>query len=183
MLSVAFAGRDAVLTGANGRSTRLQQRPSGSGFLYSAGDTVLRGKGTELQWTRVGRTITCTEEVTSGESLAGTRWQLVRFQSSDDAIGAIAPSDPTRYTLDLGVDGRAAFRLDCNRASASWSQGPGNQFRFGPGAMTRAACPAGSMDTRIAGDLLRIRSATPEGDTINFALEADGGVYTWRRLP
>jgi heat shock protein HslJ len=183
VLSVDFSGGAAVLTSADGLSLSLRQQPSGSGFRYASGGTVIRGKGTELQWTRAGQTIWCKEAAPDRVSLAGTRWQLVHFQSSDDSIGMVVPPDPTRYTVEFGSDGRASFRLDCNRVNATWSQGPGNQFRFGPGAMTRAACPAGSLDTRIAGDLSRVRSAIIEGDTINFSLEADGGVYRWRRLP
>ncbi len=115
--------------------------------------------------------------------LAGTRWQLVQFQSSDDAIGAIRPKEPDRYTMDLGADGRAFFKLDCNRANATWETEPDGLIRFGPGAMTRAACGPGAMDTRIANDLTRLRSVRTDGDLLHLALEADGGVYSWRRLP
>ena len=53
-------------------------------------------------------------------SLAGTSWQLIALQSMDDAQGTTHPEDPSRYTVTFGADGRAAFRLDCNRASAEW---------------------------------------------------------------
>jgi META domain len=57
---------------------------------------------------------------------------------------------------------RLALRLDCNRATARWSataSGPtGGRLEISAGAMTRAACPPGSLDTRIAGDLEHIRS-------------------------
>jgi hypothetical protein len=38
------------------------------------------------------------------------------------------------------------------------------------------------MDTRIAGDLERVRTYTLGGDRLNLVLEANGGVYTWRRM-
>jgi hypothetical protein len=48
--------------------------------------------------------------------------------------------------------------------------------------MTLAACLPGSMDTRIASDLDRVRTYTLDGDRLNLALEGNGGVYTWRQM-
>lgn len=185
-LSVAFAGTSARLTDPSGRSVRLAQQPSGSGIRYAGPDGELRGKGPDMTWTPAnGAPLECRDAAAAPApaALAGTRWQLVQFQSSDDSVGTIRPSDPTRYTMELGADGRAFFRLDCNRANATWESWPDGRIRFGPGAMTRAACPPGAMDTRIAADLARLRTFTPEGEMLHLALEADGGIYSWRRLP
>lgn len=38
--------------------------------------------------------------------LAGTEWRLVEFQSMDDAVGTVRPSDPSLYTMRLNGDGR-----------------------------------------------------------------------------
>jgi hypothetical protein len=54
--------------------------------------------------------------------LAGTRWQLVQFQSPDE--GTLKPNDPTRYVMDLMADGRLAMQLDCNRAVGRWEVRP-----------------------------------------------------------
>ena len=75
-------------------------------------------------------------------ALAGSRWQLVRFQSMDDAIGVVEPADRTLYTMALNQDGSVHMRLNCNRANGSWSHevspdGRSGKFRFGPLAMTR----------------------------------------------
>jgi heat shock protein HslJ len=117
--------------------------------------------------------------------LSGTRWQLVQFQSSDDAIGIVKPQDPARFTMELAADGRVAMRGDCNRATGPWSatstSATGGSLSFGPLAMTRAACPD-KMGDRLARDIPRVRSYTLKDDTLNLALEADSGVYTWRRL-
>ena len=65
----------------------------------------------------------------------------------DDTQGTTHPEDPSRYTVTFGADGRAAFRLDCNRASAEWKATPANagagsgQLIFGTLAGTRAMCP------------------------------------------
>ena len=117
-------------------------------------------------------------------ALADTHWQLVQLQSSE--VGTLKPDDPTRYVMDLMVGGQLAMQLDCNRAAGRWEARPtsatGGSISFGATAMTRAACPPGSMDTRIASDLDRVRSYTLDGNRLSLALEANGGVYTWRRM-
>jgi para-nitrobenzyl esterase len=117
--------------------------------------------------------------------LTGTRWQLVQFQSSDDANGVVKPGNATRYTLELAADGRVAMQIDCNRGTGKWSaratSATGGSLSIGPMAVTRAACPD-PMANRLAMDSGRVRSYTLKGDTLNLALEADGGVYTWQRL-
>lgn len=136
----------------------------------------------------LGGCSTMTDIKAADSGLAGSNWQLVQFQSSDDSIGTIRPDDPARYTMELGAEGRLAMRLDCNRATGRWSatqSSPGTAsgaFTLSPTAMTRAMCPPGSMDTRIARDSAFIRSYVLEGDMLNLALQADGGIYTWRRV-
>ncbi|MBX6369199.1 MAG: META domain-containing protein [Rhodospirillales bacterium] len=192
-IELAFSDATARLTDPRGRVVLLSQRPSGSGIRYEGEGHLVRGKGDMVTWTAPGSSpIECREvaalptSIMDPKALAGTRWQLVQFESSDDAIGTIRPSDPTRYTLEFDSD-RAAFRLDCNRANAGWRATPtgtsGGGFSFAFGGMTRVFCDPQSMDTRIAGDLPRVRSFTIDGDTLNFALELDSGIYTWRRLP
>jgi heat shock protein HslJ len=166
----------------------LVQQPSGSGFRYAGEGHEIRGKGEELTWTPPGGApVICVREgaAASAPGLAGTRWRLIRFQSSDDAIGSVVPPDPDRYTLEFLAEGRYAMRLDCNRANGRWTAtragADGGRLTLGPGAMTRAACPPGSLDTKIAADLGRVRSYTLRGDVLGLALEADAGVYEWRR--
>lgn len=118
--------------------------------------------------------------------LAGSQWRLEQFQSSDDATGVLKPAAGAVYEIDFGKDGALAMRLDCNRAAGRWSAqatavGRGT-LSLSPAAMTRAMCPPGSMDTRIARDAEHVRSYVVEGDRLSLALEADGGVYTWRRV-
>ena len=118
-------------------------------------------------------------------NLSGTTWRLVQFRSSDDAIGTVRPDDPAKYEMTLSADGRVAMKLDCNRAGGRWSSSASEptrgSFTFGPLAMTRAACPPGSLDTRIARDADFVRGYVLEGDQLHLSLMADGGIYTWRR--
>jgi heat shock protein HslJ len=120
-------------------------------------------------------------------SLAGTEWQMVEFQSMDDAIGTIRPDDPTRYTMRLGADGSVSMQLNCNRATGDWSaepsaEGTTGSFRFGSLAMTRALCPPPSMDERIARDADHVRGYLLEGGNLYLSLMADAGIYAWEPL-
>lgn len=193
MMAVTYSPQRARLVDVDGRVAELEQRPSGSGLKYRGAPGELSGKGEEISWapaTGEPRTCTAAPVVASADAtpapLDGTRWVLDSFQSSDDAQGTVRPPDPSRYTLEFRGD-RAAMRLDCNRATATWqassSGASGGGLTFGPAAMTRAACPPGSLDTKIAADLPRIRSYTLAGEILNLALVADGGFYRWRRAP
>jgi heat shock protein HslJ len=119
--------------------------------------------------------------------LENTRWRLVHFQSSDDAIGTVIPPRVERYTMAFGADGRLELQLDCNRASAAWTSdaagGQGGSLSIRAGAVTRAACGPGALDTRIAADLARVRSYVIADGNLALALEADAGIYLWEPAP
>lgn len=120
----------------------------------------------------------------SAQPLAGT-WRFVEFESSSDEIGTIRPDDPGKYTMTLEADGRVTMRLDCNRATGTWTADPADgesgSFTFGPLAMTRAQCPQPSLDTRIARDAEYVRTYVLRGDRLYLNLMADGGNYVWER--
>ena len=118
--------------------------------------------------------------------LAGTDWRLVEFQSMDDAIGTLRPGDPSLYTMRLNADGTVAMRLNCNRATGTWSaepagDGSSGRFAFGPLAATRAMCPAPSMDEQIVMQSEFIRSYLLKENRLYLSLMADGGIYAWER--
>lgn len=119
-------------------------------------------------------------------ALAGTRWQLLAFQSMDDAQGTTRVTEPAHYTVTLGADGRAAFRLDCNRGAGSWLAEAGSDgsgaLQFGQIAMTRALCAPGSLDAKLARDLGFVRSFVLKDGHLFMALMADGGIYEWEPL-
>ncbi len=119
-------------------------------------------------------------------TLAGTKWELVQFQSMDDAIGTIKPTDPAVYTMELMPDGQLVMRLDCNRAVGRWEAQPASptdgHITLSAPAMTRAFCGEGSMDTRVARDLEFVVTYKLVADTLNLALKMDSGIYTWRRI-
>ncbi len=117
-------------------------------------------------------------------SLAGTDWRLVEFQSMDDVTGTVRPEDPSLYTLRLKADGTVDLRLNCNRATGTWSAEPGadgssGRFEFGPLAVTRALCPPPSLDEQIAAQSEFIRSYLLKDGRLYLSLMADGGIYGW----
>ncbi|MCM5570091.1 META domain-containing protein [Burkholderiaceae bacterium FT117] len=119
--------------------------------------------------------------------LAGTSWELIRFQSMDDAQGTTRIADPTLYTVTFGADGSASFRLDCNLARGTWQASPATdglsgRLSFGPLAGTRALCPPPSMDEKLIMDLGYVRGYLLRDGYLHMSLMADAGIYSWRPM-
>lgn len=121
-------------------------------------------------------------------SLADTSWELVAIQSMDDAQGTTRIASPERFTVSFAADGRASFRLDCNRGTATWKttetspDGLSGTLQFGPLATTRALCAPPSPDARVARGLPYVRSYLFKKGQLFMSLMADGGIYEWRPL-
>src|SRR2546423_4844762 len=49
----------------------------------------------------------------AADDLAGTSWQLVKFQGGDGKT--LTPDDKSKYTIVFERDGRVSALLDCNR--------------------------------------------------------------------
>lgn len=179
--AVSFTDGAAAMD-ADGRTYRLTQQVTGSGIHYAGEGQDLRGKGVDMTWTSAAGPRQCRDQSAPTRTLAGSAWRLIHFQSSDDAIGTRTPPNAERYTLQFAADGGLALRLDCNRGSGKWTATPsttGGSLTLSGGAMTRAFCGPGALDTQIARDLPRIRSYTYAGMNLSLALEADGGTYLW----
>lgn len=102
----------------------------------------------------------------------------------DDSIGTIRPDDPTRFTMRLYADGTVNMRLDCNRATGTWSSeasasADSGRFTFGPLATTRALCLPPNLDERIARDAEYVRSYLFKDGRLYLSLMADAGIYAW----
>lgn len=122
-----------------------------------------------------------------GKVLVGTSWALHAIQSMDDAQGTTRIPEPKRFTLQLGADGKASLRLDCNRGAATWkatpaADGTSGQLQFGPIAATRALCPPPHLDERVARDLAYVRGYLLRDGKLYLSLMADGGIYEWHPL-
>ena len=113
-------------------------------------------------------------------SLAGTSWQLVKFRGSDGTT--LTPDDRSKYTVAFGPTGQLTARVDCNRGRGRWKSSGSNQLLLGPLALTRAACPAGSMHDQIVKQWSFIRAYIVRDGHLFLALMADGGIYEFEPL-
>jgi heat shock protein HslJ len=113
-------------------------------------------------------------------SIALRTWQLVRIQMMDDAV--FVPEHPSKYTLDLGSDGRASVRADCNRGSGSYKL-DGRSLTFGPLATTRAMCPPDSLSDRYLAQLAHVASWLERDGRLHLATRADGAILEFQPAP
>lgn len=107
--------------------------------------------------------------------LAGTSWQLVRFQGGDGRV--LTPDVPSNYTISFRTDGRVTARIDCNRGNGTWSSSGGNELTFGPLATTRALCPRGSLYDGIVRNWPYVRSYAIRNGHLYLTLQGNGGTY------
>lgn len=115
------------------------------------------------------------EGSSTAAGLAGTSWQLVKFEGGDDK--ALTPTDKTKYTVAFDKSGTVSLRVDCNRGRGTWKSSGPNQLQFGPLALTRAMCPPGPLNDRIPKDWTYVRSYTIKDSHLFLSLKADGGTY------
>ncbi len=112
----------------------------------------------------------------SGASgLAGTSWQLVKFQGSDDTT--LVPDDRSKYTITFGSNGRVQARVDCNRGSSTWRTSGASELRFGSWSRTSAKCPPGSLHDRIVTEGAAVRSYVIKDGHLFLSGMAAGGFY------
>jgi len=114
------------------------------------------------------------------DTLAGTAWQLVKFQGSDDKT--LIPDDKSKYSIEFGTDGAVSARVDCNRGRATWKSSGSGQLEFGPLALTRMMCPPGPLHDRFARDWLLVRSYVLKNGHLFLSLMADGGIYEFEPI-
>jgi para-nitrobenzyl esterase len=119
------------------------------------------------------------EGVTGG--LAGTSWQLVRFQGGDDTV--LAPDDSARYTVAFAPDGRVSVRVDCNRGVGTWTSPGSGRIELGPLALTRAMCPPGSLHDFIVRQWGFVRTYLIRDHHLFLSLMADGGIFEFEPIP
>jgi para-nitrobenzyl esterase len=121
-----------------------------------------------------------TSTPSASPGLAGTSWQLVKFQGGDGKT--ITPDDGAKYTIEFASGGRLTARVDCNRGRGTWRQSGTNGLRLGPLALTRAQCPPGSLHDQIVKQWPNIRSYVVKDGHLFLALMADGGIYEFEPL-
>jgi heat shock protein HslJ len=130
----------------------------------------------------------CGGQAVGPDPLIGTTWQLLNIESmSSGEEPDLTIADPARYTVTFGEDGRAGFRVDCNRGNSTWKTDPGatdsGALAFGPIALTKIMCPQPSSDGKVAAALGRVRSYRLAGGRLHLSLEADSGIMHWEPRP
>lgn len=116
----------------------------------------------------------------SSPHLAGTSWQLVKFQGGDGTT--LAPDDGAKYTIAFNADGSLVVRIDCNRGRSSWQSVGPSLLEFGSLALTRAMCPPDSMHDQLVRHWPFFRSYVIQDGHLFLALLADGGIYEFQPL-
>lgn len=190
VVATYFETDPPTLIAERGDQTSLMfQERSASGTRYVGRNELLwehQGQAT-IRWGYDAPEMACVKAGADtgalAPPLAGTSWRLRAIESMDDAQGTIGLADTPSYTVRFGSDGRAAFELDCNRASAPWTvvaaDAQSGSLRFGPITMTRAMCPEGSLDQKVAGQLADVRSYLLKDGQLHMSLIADGGILHW----
>ena len=104
----------------------------------------------------------------------------MKFQGSDDTT--LTPDDRSKYTIEFGTGGQLTARIDCNRGRGTWKSSGPNQLQFGPLALTRAKCPAGSLHDQMVKQWSFIRSYVTKDGHLFLSLMADGGIYEFEPI-
>jgi heat shock protein HslJ len=108
-------------------------------------------------------------------SLVGVTWNLQEIRGGSSPA---TPSDPSAYTLTFGDDGRVAVRADCNQGSGDY-QVSGSQITISAVAMTRVACPPGSLFDQFTLGIEGATSFTFAEGQLLLALPNDGGTLVF----
>jgi putative lipoprotein len=115
----------------------------------------------------------------ASNELAGTSWELVKFEGGDDKI--LTPEDKSKYAVTFEGDS-VRVRVDCNRGHGTWKSSGPNQLEFGPMALTRAMCPPAPLTDRLPKDWEHVRSYVLHDGHLFLSLMADGGIYEFEPL-
>jgi heat shock protein HslJ len=105
---------------------------------------------------------------------------LWHWEATVTPVETIGTANPERYTLELQSGGVALVRADCNRGRGTYETGEG-RIEFGAIAVTRMACPPGSLDRRYLKDLQRATIFFVEGGKLYLDLPMDSGTMRFAR--
>lgn len=76
--------------------------------------------------------------------LIGPVWKWTQSLNSSGGVTQVVP-DPNLYTLQFNPDGSVAVKADCNSGRGVYTAGANNSLVIQISAMTKAACPPGSL--------------------------------------
>lgn len=105
-----------------------------------------------------------------------------KWEGTQTPVGRVAPDDPTLYTLEFLPDTTVVAQIDCNRGTGKYKM-DGKSIFIGPLAVTRMACPTGSLDAKFAQQIDAARTIFFRGDTLFMDLFADSGTMKFSQMP
>ena len=116
-------------------------------------------------------TVPATVPPQTNNPIQGVNWQWVSL--TDQSTGqTTAVPNPQQYTIVFTADGYVNGTADCNSFTGTYSQTNGMTIKIN--AMTRAACPEGSLEQQYIELLGNVAAGGPDGAG-NLALETAGG--------
>lgn len=104
-----------------------------------------------------------------------------RWDSLVTPVETVKPDRPERYTIRFERTGRVALRADCNRGGGSYTVLPDRRLTVGPIALTRMACPSGSLSDRFANDVGRVSSYFVRDGALFLEMPVDSGTLRFTR--
>ncbi|MFM9105550.1 MAG: META domain-containing protein [Chloroflexota bacterium] len=110
--------------------------------------------------------------------LAGATWSWIGY--TDREGNAIAPADPSGYTVTLNTDGSASIQADCNSGFGSWFS-DGAAFDLSNMGVSLVGCAEGTLDWLFVSLLDRAASWSMEGGNLYLTMGDDGTVATLTR--
>ena len=113
----------------------------------------------------------------AGTAIAAGSWRWEGLVSSADKIEI---DHPERYTLELQNGGKALVRADCNRGQAAYRL-DGRAIAIKISAMTKVACPPGSLSERFLKALEATAGLRVRGDNLFIDLPGEGGTMIFVR--
>jgi heat shock protein HslJ len=108
---------------------------------------------------------------TPSTSITNIVWQWTSVTTKPTGATTTV-ADPQNYTITFRDDGTLSGKADCNNFTGTYSQEGG--FTIQLGAMTMAACAAGSLSQQYLDLLSAVVAGGPDGQG-NLALENAGG--------
>lgn len=117
-----------------------------------------------------------------GLSHVGPVWYWQAFQSMSDEIGRSVIADPENYTFQLNPDGTAQIQADCNSGFSSYTS-DGSSLTFGSIALTKMACPAGSLENKFVSNLEYVVTYVFEDGLLYLNLAIDAGDMIFSTTP
>ena len=96
-------------------------------------------------------------------------------------VETVKPDQPAQYTVRFDRSGRVAVLADCNRGSGAYTVSAGRRLTLGPIALTRAACPPGSLSDRFVRDVGRVSSYFVRDGALFLEMPVDSGTLRFRK--